>query len=155
MHTLSSGFITKAKEKAESVGQKIHAKMDSPVLGRSGASSPSQRESTDSSSKQPRPDNLSLSAENLTLDTAQLFISLLHAWGLDPDLDRVCLNKLGLLAPQCPISFGLVSRMGHMSLMLPGWHRRLCQEQLASLKVSGALSWSLWLALVPLLSWSL
>jgi len=29
----------------------------------------------------------------------------------------------GTLKPKFPISFGLISREGHMSLMLPGWHR--------------------------------
>lgn len=34
-----------------------------------------------------------------TMQIAQILISLLHAWGLDPDLDRVCESKLGLLRP--------------------------------------------------------
>ena len=50
--------------------------------------------------------------------------------GLDPDLDRLCVNKLGLLRPRCPISFGLLSCQGHMSLMLPGnegWGGKGCR----------------------------
>ena len=66
---------------------------------------------------------------NLTMEIAQLFMSMLHAWGLDPDLDRLCINKLGLLKPKCPVSFGLISRAGHMSLMLPGWHKRVCSQE--------------------------
>ncbi|CAG0923305.1 unnamed protein product, partial [Notodromas monacha] len=55
------------------------------------------------------------------MEVAQLLISLLHGWGLDPDLDRVCQAKLGLLRPMVPVSFGLLSRGGYMSLFLPTW----------------------------------
>ena len=48
-------------------------------------------------------------------------MSLLHAWGLDKDLDKVALSKLGLLKPKVPVSYGLMSKGGVMSLMLPTW----------------------------------
>uniref|UniRef100_A0A3Q0SG58 WD repeat domain 7 n=1 Tax=Amphilophus citrinellus TaxID=61819 RepID=A0A3Q0SG58_AMPCI len=63
--------------------------------------------------------SLSLLEYNLTMDTAKLFMSCLHAWGLNEQLDTICLERLGMLRPHCPISFGLISRGGHMSLMLP------------------------------------
>lgn len=63
--------------------------------------------------------SLSLLEYNLTMDTAKLFMSCLHAWGLNEKLDGICLERLGMLRPHCPISFGLISRGGHMSLMLP------------------------------------
>uniref|UniRef100_A0A672G576 WD repeat domain 7 n=1 Tax=Salarias fasciatus TaxID=181472 RepID=A0A672G576_SALFA len=63
--------------------------------------------------------SLSLLEYNLTMDTAKLFMSCLHAWGLNQQLDAICLERLGMLRPHCPISFGLISRGGHMSLMLP------------------------------------
>lgn len=63
--------------------------------------------------------SLSLLEYNLTMDTAKLFMSCLHAWGLNQQLDNICLERLGMLRPHCPISFGLLSRGGHMSLMLP------------------------------------
>ncbi|XP_078738105.1 WD repeat-containing protein 7-like isoform X1 [Lampetra fluviatilis] len=66
---------------------------------------------------------LTLQGANLTMETAKLFMSCLHTWGLDQALDEICLSRLGLLKPHCPVSFGLVSRGGHMSLMLPGWRR--------------------------------
>lgn len=34
-----------------------------------------------------------------SMEIGQVLLSLLHAWGLDPDLDRVCETKLGLLRP--------------------------------------------------------
>lgn len=55
---------------------------------------------------------LSSMETNLTMEVAQLLLSLVHAWGLDPDLDRVCEGKLGLLRPMLPVSFGLLSKGG-------------------------------------------
>ncbi|KAJ3604818.1 hypothetical protein NHX12_026870 [Muraenolepis orangiensis] len=65
---------------------------------------------------------------NLTMDTAKLFMSCLHAWGLNSGLDEVCLERLGMLKPHCPISFGLISRGGHMSLMLPTFKEALLRQ---------------------------
>jgi len=50
-------------------------------------------------------------------------MSCLHAWGLNEVLDEVCLDRLGMLKPHCTVSFGLLSRGGHMSLMLPGYNQ--------------------------------
>lgn len=116
MHSM----IFKMKEKADTVagGQKSPSRSESSSHGGSPAhaSSPSHK-------------SVSYADRSLTLDIAQLFLSCLHAWGLDPDLDKLCMNKLGLLQPRCPMSFGLISRTGHMSLMLPGWHKLFCQEE--------------------------
>ena len=70
-----------------------------------------------------RPNSLQLEI-NLTLEIGQLLLSILHAWGLDKDLDRVALNKLGLLKPKLSLCFGLVSKTGAMSLLLPTWGPR-------------------------------
>lgn len=70
--------------------------------------------------------SLSLLEYNLTMDTAKLFMSCLHAWGLNEQLDSICLERLGMLRPHCPISFGLISRGGHMSLMLPTFKVTVC-----------------------------
>ena len=70
-----------------------------------------------------RPASLHLEI-NLTLEIGQVLLSLLHAWGLDKDLDRVAVTKLGLLKPQAPISYGVMSKGGVMSLMLPTWQNR-------------------------------
>uniref|UniRef100_A0AAQ5YG07 WDR72-like alpha-solenoid domain-containing protein n=1 Tax=Amphiprion ocellaris TaxID=80972 RepID=A0AAQ5YG07_AMPOC len=76
--------------------------------------------------------SLSLLEYNLTMDTAKLFMSCLHAWGLNEQLDGICLDRLGMLRPHCPISFGLISRGGHMSLMLPTFKSLLRQLSLAT-----------------------
>ncbi|PWA15997.1 hypothetical protein CCH79_00017736 [Gambusia affinis] len=72
--------------------------------------------------------SLSLLEYNLTMDTAKLFMSCLHAWGLNEQLDGICLERLGMLRPHCPISFGLISRGGHMSLMLPTFKESLLHQ---------------------------
>ncbi|KAF7217714.1 transcript variant X3 [Nothobranchius furzeri] len=72
--------------------------------------------------------SLSLLEYNLTMDTAKLFMSCLHAWGLNEQLDSICLERLGMLRPHCPISFGLISRGGHMSLMLPTFKESLLRQ---------------------------
>lgn len=54
-------------------------------------------------------------------EIAQLLLSCVHSWGLDPNLDEICKSKLGMLKPQKPLSFGLLTR-GRLSLMFPGWH---------------------------------
>ncbi|CAL9683307.1 unnamed protein product [Knipowitschia caucasica] len=72
--------------------------------------------------------SLSLLEYNLTMDTAKLFMSCLHAWGLNQQLDLICLERLGMLRPHCPISFGLISRGGHMSLMLPTFKESLLRK---------------------------
>ncbi|XP_067839921.1 WD repeat-containing protein 7 isoform X2 [Heptranchias perlo] len=80
-----------------------------------------KREESDSEYKGSKSKPLTLLEYNLTMDTAKLFMSCLHAWGLSEVLDEVCLIRLGMLKPHCPVSFGLLSRGGHMSLMLPGF----------------------------------
>ncbi|CAM9416244.1 unnamed protein product [Lampetra fluviatilis] len=53
---------------------------------------------------------------------ARLFMSCLHRWGLDPELDKLCTGRLGLLRPQMAVSFVLLSQCGHaMAVALPGW----------------------------------
>lgn len=60
--------------------------------------------------------NGAFSEPNATMEVAQLLLSLLHAWGMDPDLDRVCEGKLGLLRPMVPVSFGVLSKGGRLEL---------------------------------------
>lgn len=64
-----------------------------------------------------------------TFDIAQLMISSLHSWGLDSTMDEVCMERLGLLKPTKPISFGLLTRGGRLSLMLPGWYGEDTNEE--------------------------
>ncbi|VTJ78917.1 Hypothetical predicted protein [Marmota monax] len=86
-----------------------------------------RREESDPEYRASKSKPLTLLEYNLTMDTAKLFMSCLHAWGLNEVLDEVCLDRLGMLKPHCTVSFGLLSRGGHMSLMLPGYNQAACK----------------------------
>ncbi|XP_031979112.1 WD repeat-containing protein 72 isoform X1 [Corvus moneduloides] len=58
---------------------------------------------------------------SVTPDTAKLLLSCLLPWGVDKEIDNLCVRHLDILRLQCPVSFGLVSDESHLSLMLPGW----------------------------------
>jgi len=48
----------------------------------------------------------------MTMEIAQLLMSLLYAWNLDSEVDNICETKLGLLHPMIPVSFGVISKGG-------------------------------------------
>ncbi|XP_072173501.1 WD repeat-containing protein 7-like [Diadema setosum] len=114
------GFISKHIEK-----QMRDSDSDSDDMG---SLRPPKASQSHTGARRKGPKHLTLESNHLTLDIAQLFMSCLHAWGLDPTLDEICAHKLGLLKPFCPVSFGLLSHGAHMSLMLPGWHHLMAQE---------------------------
>lgn len=157
-----SGLLAKMKDSAENAAQKIQAKADSigfkNVTGGGDISVGFHRKSsvasggsgsgggTDDGSA-PRSPLLAKGSlaggevgaaaytgeTHLPMEIARLLISLLHAWGLDPDLDKICESKLGLLRPLRPVCFGQISKGGYMSLLLPTY---LSQHLLESKSVS-------------------
>lgn len=58
---------------------------------------------------------------NVATDTAKLLLSCLLPWGVDKEIDNLCVGRLAIFRLSCPVSFGLVSNENHLSLMLPGW----------------------------------
>jgi hypothetical protein len=56
---------------------------------------------------------------SMAVEVAQLLVSLLYAWGLDPDMDRLCVEKLGMLQPKQAVNYGIISKSGYMTLLLP------------------------------------
>ncbi|KAJ7393798.1 WD repeat-containing protein 7 [Desmophyllum pertusum] len=44
-------------------------------------------------------------------------------------MDEVCVERLGLLKPVKPVSFGLLTRGNRLSLMLPGWYGEIRGER--------------------------
>ncbi|XP_015728514.1 WD repeat-containing protein 72 [Coturnix japonica] len=58
---------------------------------------------------------------NITTDTAKLLLSCLLPWGVNKEVDNLCVGQLDILRLQSPVAFGLVSNESHLSLMLPGW----------------------------------
>ncbi|XP_057656157.1 WD repeat-containing protein 7 isoform X3 [Diorhabda carinulata] len=111
------GILAKMKEGAESAIAKAES-----VLKHSGEHFKEGHEST---SKNSKPNTLGPLEASHGMEIAQLLLSLLHSWGLDSDLDRVCQVKLGLLRPMVPISYGVLSKANHMSLFLPTWHNTI------------------------------
>ncbi|XP_075788745.1 WD repeat-containing protein 7 isoform X3 [Pelodiscus sinensis] len=99
-----------------------------------------RKEDTDPEYRSSKSKPLTLLEYNLTMDTAKLFMSCLHAWGLNEVLDDVCLDRLGMLKPHCSVSFGLLSRGGHMSLMLPGYNQSIGKPLYSSVEVGRKMS---------------
>lgn len=94
-----------------------------------------RREEGDPEYRSSKSKPLTLLEYNLTMDTAKLFMSCLHAWGLNSVLDELCSERLGMLRPHCSVSFGLLSRGGHMSLLLPGYNQPIGKALFADAEV--------------------
>ena len=117
-----TGFMSKVKEGAEKAKEELE-KAKGEFEKRAGALD-GEDDGEGSDKDTVRPSSLHLEI-NLTLEIGQLLLSLLHAWGLDRDLDKVATSKLGLLRPRVPVSFGILSKGGNvMSLALPTWYPR-------------------------------
>ncbi|KAH8023745.1 hypothetical protein HPB51_016484 [Rhipicephalus microplus] len=90
-HKKLSGFIAKVKDTAETAASKIQAKAESVGIKTSqtdasvGGKPGDPKNAAGLAAKQK---HLSLAETNLTMEIAQLLLSLLHAWGLDNDLDK-------------------------------------------------------------------
>jgi hypothetical protein len=102
-----TGFMSKVKEGADRAKTEMES-AKKEIEKRAGA-----LDNVDSNGKNSeesvRPASLHLEI-NLTLEIGQVLLSLLHAWGLDKDLDKVAMSKLGLLKPRVPVSYGLMSK---------------------------------------------
>ncbi|XP_044287187.1 WD repeat-containing protein 7 isoform X3 [Varanus komodoensis] len=99
-----------------------------------------RREDSDPEYRSSKSKPLTLLEYNLTMDTAKLFMSCLHAWGLNGVLDELCSERLGMLRPHCSVSFGLLSRGGHMSLMLPGYNHPISKVPSSEIEVGKSVS---------------
>ncbi|XP_044738320.1 WD repeat-containing protein 7 isoform X3 [Chrysoperla carnea] len=128
------GILAKLKEGTENVQTKIQAKVESAGF----KTSDNNKDSIDGTSKKSTRMSIAGQLENNhTMEIAQLLLSLLHAWGLDADLDLVCETKLGLLRPMVPVSFGVLSKGGYMSLLLPTWQSHIIgNENLENISTS-------------------
>ncbi|KAL2738736.1 WD repeat-containing protein 7 isoform X1 [Vespula squamosa] len=124
-HKKIAGILAKMKEGAENVHTKLQAKAESVGLKPSTLDGKGDNWNSNDIAKNNLKRNGAFSEPNATMEVAQLLLSLLHAWGMDPDLDRVCEGKLGLLRPMVPVSFGVLSKGGYMSLLLPTWQTQL------------------------------
>lgn len=112
----NTGILAKVKEGAEQVGSKIQAKVETVVK---------QMNETGKDSSEGNKRIAPRMEATHVMEVAQLLLSLIHSWGLDPHLDKVCETQLGLLRPMVPISFGVLSKGGYMSLLLPTWTNQI------------------------------
>ncbi|CRK99649.1 CLUMA_CG012960, isoform A [Clunio marinus] len=119
-----TGILAKVKEGAEQVGTKIQAKVETVVkqINEPGI------DPFDSTRK-----IIPKMEATHVMEVAQLMLSLIHSWGLDPLLDIVCETQLGLLRPMVPISYGVLSKGGYMSLLLPTWQNTIKKETVQDL----------------------
>lgn len=106
------------KEGAEQVGSKIQAKVETVVKQMN-------EQGKDASSEANKRILPRMMEATHVMEVAQLLLSLIHSWGLDPHLDKVCETQLGLLRPMVPISYGVLSKGGYMSLLLPTWTNQI------------------------------
>ncbi|XP_064096982.1 WD repeat-containing protein 7-like isoform X3 [Macrobrachium nipponense] len=111
------GLLSRVKESAESVQNLIQNKVEQSGFRPTTLSS--SKDGTGSGRVQ-IPRHFDVTAQ--TLQIGQMLMSLLHSWGLDPSLDQTCEHTLGLLRPRVPVSYGLISKSGYMSLLMPTWH---------------------------------
>jgi hypothetical protein len=54
---------------------------------------------------------------SLYMDTAKLLVSLIQAWDLDENVNRICIENLKLSRPKIPLSFGTISKSILFSLV--------------------------------------
>ncbi|XP_049847123.1 WD repeat-containing protein 7 isoform X2 [Schistocerca gregaria] len=131
------GILAKMKEGAENVQTKLQAKAENVSFKPAQPEGKGGTENGNETSSKTKPRAVAGLETNITMETAQLLLSLMHAWDMDPDLDKVCEKKLGLLRPMVPVSFGVLSKGGHMSLLLPTWQTSVDDAELmAEVEVS-------------------
>jgi hypothetical protein len=56
---------------------------------------------------------------------SNLLVSLLHPWSFDENIDDICRQRLQLHRTNRYISYGILSKNEHLSLILPTWQRHL------------------------------
>ena len=94
-HRKLTGLMSKVKEGAEKAKGEL-GKAVKEMEGRSGVGEEGHKEAGKENGL--RPNSLQLEI-NLTLEVGQLLLSLLHAWGLDRDLDKVLATSLHVTHP--------------------------------------------------------
>ncbi|XP_043192685.1 WD repeat-containing protein 7-like, partial [Amphibalanus amphitrite] len=110
----AAGILARVKEGAETMGGIIHAKAGGVTPKGAG------EEHKDSDGELEGRSRIHLGqTDNQTMEICQLLLSLIHAWGVDAEIDRLCESKLGMLRPKHPVCYGLISKHGFVSLLLP------------------------------------
>uniref|UniRef100_A0A8C6XZL2 WD repeat domain 72 n=1 Tax=Naja naja TaxID=35670 RepID=A0A8C6XZL2_NAJNA len=74
------------------------------------------------SSKKMKRQSSRKTSPTVATEAAKLFLSCFFPWGMNRELDRLCVQYLGILRLISPVSFGLLSKNNYLTLMLPGWN---------------------------------
>jgi hypothetical protein len=56
---------------------------------------------------------------------SNLLISLLHPWLFEKNIDQICYDRLHLNRPNRFLSYGILSKNEHLSIVLPTWQQYL------------------------------
>ena len=56
---------------------------------------------------------------------SNLLVSLLHPWLFDKSIDQVCYERLHLHRTSRYLSYGILSKNEHLSIVLPTWQQYL------------------------------
>ncbi|XP_025027340.1 WD repeat-containing protein 72, partial [Python bivittatus] len=73
------------------------------------------------SSKKPKGQPSGKTSVTAATEAAQLLLSCFFPWGVNRELDGLCVQHLGILRLFSPVSFGLLSKDSYLTLMLPRW----------------------------------
>lgn len=65
---------------------------------------------------------------NLVIETVSILLSILLAWGLEEETQKIAVDNKDLLRPFKPACFGLISKGCYMAMLLPGYVRKLDQS---------------------------
>ncbi|XP_070618312.1 WD repeat-containing protein 72 isoform X2 [Erythrolamprus reginae] len=74
------------------------------------------------SSKKMRRQSSRRASPTVAAEVAKLLLSCLFPWGVDRELDGLCVQYLGILRLFSPVSFGQLSKNNYLALTLPGWN---------------------------------
>ncbi|XP_013914186.1 PREDICTED: WD repeat-containing protein 72 [Thamnophis sirtalis] len=74
------------------------------------------------SSKKTKRQTSRKTSPTVATEAAKLLLSCFFPWGVNRELDGLCVQYLGILRLFSPVSFGLLSKNNYLTLMLPGWN---------------------------------
>uniref|UniRef100_A0A670YFJ6 WD repeat domain 72 n=1 Tax=Pseudonaja textilis TaxID=8673 RepID=A0A670YFJ6_PSETE len=74
------------------------------------------------SSKKMKRQSSRRTSPTVATEAAKLLLSCFFPWGMNRELDGLCVQYLGILRLFSPVSFGLLSKNNYLTLMLPGWN---------------------------------
>ena len=148
---LAFGLLSKVVDRAGDVGQRIQAATTDVLQnvqvagggGRRTSGLPQQQQQVkpvadvDADVHVDMSTTLNEHSNSLSMEIAQLLLSLLHAWGVDSHQDNFITQKIGLLKPRRPVNYGILSRAGFMSVLMPTYPSSVDMQRAYQIAASG------------------